>query len=515
MALIVIDPGHGGAHPAGGSTPLGVRGPAGTLEKDITLRLAQKLAARLGGQVELTRDADVNLPLAERAAIARRSGARIFLSLHANERASGRRGGEAWVHPDAGSSARRLAERLHGAIAAITGPGRGVQIGPMALLDARRLGGADACLLELDHLGDRVGEARLTDARALDRLAGALARALRRHLDGARLGRVKALLTPGEYGQALAHHLSIVVDDPAEEKTLVDLLRRSPTFVALVQRLEPKLVGEETAADQSISYTELEKGRVTAGPHKGKWRLLFAQYVETGDRFIPGTSPEAPINANVITVARRSSDGPGRGAWVEGLVHETLHLEAAVAGRSAAAGASLQQRADAFIADEIAVRRQTQAIMKEIVRGGPAALSGFTPDVPRLDRRDVERDFFPGDEPLTYLESFVFDHLLTEAIAQDGLSGSQVDDLARQSREESVGPGESDMLQNLGGFVLVFDRARNLYVEPATRTLAWLMRRRACSAHWKLRQADAPLDVDAVARKHAELFFPDEVQYTP
>ena len=46
---IVLDPGHGGARDNGRSTERGVRGPAGTLEKDVTMRLARRVARHLGG----------------------------------------------------------------------------------------------------------------------------------------------------------------------------------------------------------------------------------------------------------------------------------------------------------------------------------------------------------------------------------------------------------------------------------------------------------------------------------
>ncbi len=78
---IVIDPGHGGRDP-------GARGPGGLLEKDITLKVARRLAARLteeiGCQVVLTRDRDVFIPLEERTAIANTTGGDLFISIHVN-----------------------------------------------------------------------------------------------------------------------------------------------------------------------------------------------------------------------------------------------------------------------------------------------------------------------------------------------------------------------------------------------------------------------------------------------
>jgi N-acetylmuramoyl-L-alanine amidase len=78
---IVIDPGHGGVES-------GAVGPGGTLEKELTLLLAQALARelerRLPVRVELTRDEDADLPLDTRAAIANQHKAQLFVSLHLN-----------------------------------------------------------------------------------------------------------------------------------------------------------------------------------------------------------------------------------------------------------------------------------------------------------------------------------------------------------------------------------------------------------------------------------------------
>lgn len=81
LRRIVVDAGHGGKDP-------GAVGPNGTLEKDITLALARKIAQRLqetlGCDVVLTRNRDIFLPLEERTAIANKVGADLFISVHAN-----------------------------------------------------------------------------------------------------------------------------------------------------------------------------------------------------------------------------------------------------------------------------------------------------------------------------------------------------------------------------------------------------------------------------------------------
>lgn len=77
-AVIVLDPGHGGNDNGAG------RGSA-LVEKQITLALAQKIAALLPAshRVELTRKSDIQLSPADRAAVANHLQANLMVSLHA------------------------------------------------------------------------------------------------------------------------------------------------------------------------------------------------------------------------------------------------------------------------------------------------------------------------------------------------------------------------------------------------------------------------------------------------
>lgn len=80
--LVVIDPGHGGRDP-GASSPF-VDAP----EKALTLALARTIRDGLAStgrvRVALTRDSDEYLYLEDRYAIARRLGADLFISIHAD-----------------------------------------------------------------------------------------------------------------------------------------------------------------------------------------------------------------------------------------------------------------------------------------------------------------------------------------------------------------------------------------------------------------------------------------------
>ena len=104
LLTVAIDPGHGGEDP-------GAIGSAGTYEKHVALDIAKKLRAKIDSQPNLrammTRDADFFVPLNVRVQKARRVGADLFVSIHA----------DAFTTPAArGSSVFALSE--HGASSA-------------------------------------------------------------------------------------------------------------------------------------------------------------------------------------------------------------------------------------------------------------------------------------------------------------------------------------------------------------------------------------------------------------
>lgn len=79
IRTIVIDPGHGGKDP-------GAVGPGGTMEKDVTLKIARQLRDLLKKKKEikvfLTRESDVFVTLADRTKMANNRNADLFISLH-------------------------------------------------------------------------------------------------------------------------------------------------------------------------------------------------------------------------------------------------------------------------------------------------------------------------------------------------------------------------------------------------------------------------------------------------
>ena len=110
--IVAVDAGHGGIDP-------GAHGPHGTLEKNVTLAVARKLAAIInkqpGMQAVLTRDGDYFIPLKRRYEIAREKNADMFVSIHADAFKNGdARGSSVWVLSPRGKTseaARWLADR--------------------------------------------------------------------------------------------------------------------------------------------------------------------------------------------------------------------------------------------------------------------------------------------------------------------------------------------------------------------------------------------------------------------
>ena len=79
--VIAIDAGHGGEDP-------GALGPKGAREKHVTLAIAKELQRQInaerGYRAELVRTGDYFIPLRKRTVIARKKGADLFVSIHAD-----------------------------------------------------------------------------------------------------------------------------------------------------------------------------------------------------------------------------------------------------------------------------------------------------------------------------------------------------------------------------------------------------------------------------------------------
>jgi N-acetylmuramoyl-L-alanine amidase len=177
MPCIVVDAGHGGASQTGGSSPTGVRLAGGAWEKDVALDLARRVARHLAPDAVMTRQGDVNLPISERIAVARKLGAQVFLSVHANQGHGG--GTQIWVHPQAGARSQALAESVRRGLEASGLGNGGVGAAELAVLHpAWHTPGTAACLVDIDFAHGR------RDPAALDAIARSIARGASVHARG-------------------------------------------------------------------------------------------------------------------------------------------------------------------------------------------------------------------------------------------------------------------------------------------------------------------------------------------
>lgn len=171
---IVIDPGHGGKVEKAGSSPNNAVSPSGFLEKNITLRMAflvrEAVAeqAKIGNhqvKVVLTREADVNLGLSDRAEVAKKNNAALFLSIHCNaSEQHNARGVEALIRPKSAGNVNHAADKkfataIQGAVFNAVKAhdaktrDRGVKEQQLGVLRDEHLGGnAAACLVELEFI---------------------------------------------------------------------------------------------------------------------------------------------------------------------------------------------------------------------------------------------------------------------------------------------------------------------------------------------------------------------------
>ena len=166
---IVVDPGHGGKDP-GTTSRIGLR------EKTITLPVAKDLARLLkedGFDVIMTRQSDVFIELDERAAIANRFSADLFVSIHADACPDPfMRGFTVYTcrDPSAGSLgvATAVDEALHGASL----EGLGIRQANYRVLVLTQ---CPAILVELGYLSNGLDAEMLADRANQARLARSIA----------------------------------------------------------------------------------------------------------------------------------------------------------------------------------------------------------------------------------------------------------------------------------------------------------------------------------------------------
>ncbi|MBI4612554.1 MAG: N-acetylmuramoyl-L-alanine amidase [Planctomycetes bacterium] len=175
--LLVLDAGHGGKDPGCSAQ--------GAIEKEIVLdicRRAEKHLAGRGIRVVLTRDEDFFVELDDRADAAQRSGADLFMSVHANANpSSGIRGFETYYKSNLDDGAKlvtestRLARAIQEALdRALDLPGRGIKENRRELRVLKK-NTVPAVLVEVGFVTNREDRALLLTPDFRESVARALA----------------------------------------------------------------------------------------------------------------------------------------------------------------------------------------------------------------------------------------------------------------------------------------------------------------------------------------------------
>ncbi len=181
--VVVIDPGHGG-------NQAGARWDS-ILEKDITLSISLKVAERLaqeGASVLMTRAEDTTIGLYERTAMANRSNAHFFISIHcdSNPRPNSASGTTVYFHKEDADS-RALAQAILNEIVKVSGiPSRGVRSDSTLYsngLAVLRTSQMPAVLIEVGFLNHSFDRAKLVDPKFQERVAEAIVRGLKAYVE--------------------------------------------------------------------------------------------------------------------------------------------------------------------------------------------------------------------------------------------------------------------------------------------------------------------------------------------
>jgi len=169
---ICIDAGHGGKDP-------GAVGKRSTREKDFTLDIAKRCAAyviKLGHSVVLTRSTDIFLELMERANIANKANADIFVSIHCNSVDNAQANGiETFCYTNS-SKGKEYASKVQSNLIKTTGlTNRGVKEANFAVLRQTNMPGI---LAEVGFISNSQEELLLMSEEYRDKVAKSIAEAI-------------------------------------------------------------------------------------------------------------------------------------------------------------------------------------------------------------------------------------------------------------------------------------------------------------------------------------------------
>ena len=166
---VVIDPGHGGKDP-------GATSYYGYYEKTVNLSIARKVASHLenrGVRVIMTRNSDTFIELNERADIANRTGADLFVSIHADAHQSRSQNGYTiYVAHSASWSSKKIGIAIEQSMGQTGLSSKGIRNADFRVLVRTA---CPAVLIECGYLTNPSEAALLDDSDFQDRIARSIA----------------------------------------------------------------------------------------------------------------------------------------------------------------------------------------------------------------------------------------------------------------------------------------------------------------------------------------------------
>ncbi|MCI0499327.1 MAG: N-acetylmuramoyl-L-alanine amidase [Planctomycetales bacterium] len=174
--LVVIDPGHGGRDP-------GATSYLGYYEKDINLNIGRKVASYLqqqGIKTVMTRNSDTFIELNDRADVANRVGADLFVAIHADSNGDRlHRGYTVYVSRSASWASKKTGQNIESSMANTGMSSKGMRNADYRVLVRTK---CPAVLVECGYLSNPSEAALLYDSQFQDRIARAIADGIVRSL---------------------------------------------------------------------------------------------------------------------------------------------------------------------------------------------------------------------------------------------------------------------------------------------------------------------------------------------
>ena len=187
-------------------------------------------------------------------------------------------------------------------------------------------------------------------------------------------------------------------------------------------------------------------GVLRKGPFSGR-RVLTMLYSFTGSLFLPSNAVDNGYDYDLIVIKLPDGIGPdgkphsGGSAssagtlvqWISAIAHETVHAHTFVTA-TGTPPTTIALRVAAAITEEATTRALEAKILSEIAATADGAslrtaVKGIAGSTVAFR---VQRDFFPGEDRVTYLEHFVLTERMLDAIGREKLKPADIERIDKE-----------------------------------------------------------------------------------